>query len=156
MGISAHPHLREETLCAIHHGYVSTHTSGKKPCVSYVTGMSAPIFQGRNLVCHTSRVCWHTHTSGNKLCIVHHLCVSTSTLQEKNTYVLYIMGVSAHPHFREETLHAACCGCGVKCALLRGHTALIFPTYEKSMGVSMPVAYWQVHSLTPCVCKNFG
>ena len=32
----------------------------------------------------------------------------------KKPYVLYIMGVSAHPHFREEILHAACCGCGVK------------------------------------------
>ena len=150
MGISAHRHFREKTLC---------HTS---------RGMLAhPHFREQTMY-YTSSVCQHIHASGGKkphihtsgknLCIVRHGCVSTPTLQGKKSSTSTLqeknLCIVRHGCVSTPTLQ----GRNFTCCMLwmwdqmnfvnRPHcflyTALIFPTYEKSMGASMPVTYWQV------------
>ena len=123
MGISAHRHFREKTLC---------HTS---------RGMLAhPHFREQTMY-YTSSVCQHIHTSGEKkkqhihtsgkkpMYCMSWVCQHTHT-SGKKFYMLHAVDVGSN-----NFVNRPCCFL---------HTALIFPTYEKNMGASMPVAYWQV------------
>ena len=114
VGVSTY--FRAETLRAVCCGCEHTHTLERKPYVQYAVGLSTPILQRGNLTCSCG--CEHTHTSERKPYVQYAVGVSTPILQRGNL-MCSMLWVWAHPYFREETLCAVHCGCGVSHTLVK-------------------------------------